>query len=61
MIGHLWLYQRKLPSSPHPKFKLGPPIQKLPKVFEIFPAPNYKTKKPPAPHQKNICGLGGIV
>ena len=59
MIGHLWLYQRKLPSSPLPKFKLGPPIQKLPKEFEIFPAPNYKTKKNPSSSPKKYLWVGG--
>ena len=64
MIGHLWLYQRKLPSSPLPKFKLGPPIQKLPKEFDIFPAPNYKTQKKPSSSPKKylcvcVCGGGG--
>ena len=32
-------------------------MEKIPKKFQIFPAPNYKArKKKISPHQKNICG-----
>ena len=47
------------------KGKLGSPIQKVPKKFKLFPAPNYKTHKHThthtiRSHEKNICGCGGV-
>ena len=38
----LW---KKMALPPISKRKLGPPTQKVPKKFEIFPVPSYKTWK----------------
>ena len=46
---------------PLPKMKLDCPIQKVPKKFEIFPAPSYKIQEKKTlapPPQRNICGWG---
>ena len=41
-------------------FILGPSIaQKLPKKFEIFPPPSYKTQKKKSP-QKKYLWVGGV-
>ena len=51
------------------KRKLGSPIQKVPKKFKLFPAPNYKRQKHThthththtiLPHEKNIGRCGGV-
>ena len=45
---------------PHfPKKEIGPPIQKVPKIFEIFPAPDYKTQKNKPLTKKNVW-VGGV-
>ena len=36
-------------------------MEKVPKKFQIFPAPNYKARKKKnkiSPHKKNIFGVG---
>ena len=60
MISHWWLYGRKWPSSPLPKRILVPPIQRVSKKFEIFPAPSYKLQKIFLAQQKNIFMGGGV-
>ena len=59
MIGHRWPYERKWPSPHLPKRKLGPPIQKVPKKFEVFPALLQGTKKTFSPHKKKYLWMGG--
>ena len=48
---------------PSPKKDISsPPIQKFPKKFEIFPAPNYKIQKFFfAPQKKYLCVGGGYM
>ena len=49
--------------APPPKEEIRTPfiIQKVPKKFEILPAPSYKThKKNLAPHTKKYLLVGGI-
>ena len=47
---------------PSPKKEIRTPqIKKVPKKFEIFPAPTYKIQKTNlASHKKSICGKGGV-
>ena len=64
LIGYWWLYGRKWPlAPPPPNEEIRTPfiIQKVPKKFEILPAPSYKThKKNLAPHTKKYLLVGGI-
>ena len=41
------------------KWNSVPPIQKLSKKFEIFPASSYKTQKNTSSPQKNYLWVGG--
>ena len=47
---------------PSPKKEIRTPqIKKVPKKFEIFPAPTYKIQKTNlASHKKSICGKGAV-
>ena len=46
--------------DPFSKRKLGPPIQEVPKKFEIFPASSFKAQKKLAPHKKIFVVRGGV-
>ena len=45
MIGHWWLHGRNWPSLLSQKAYQFSPIQKVPKKYEIFQAPNYNIRK----------------
>ena len=60
MIRHWWICGRKWSSPPLLKMKLGPPIQRLPKKFEIFPALSYKTRKRISPPLRKHLWVGGV-
>ena len=47
------------PSSSRKEIR-SPPIQKIPKKFEIFPVPSYKTRKKNSPPQKNYFRVGWV-
>ena len=45
--------------GPHVHFSMESIAQKLPKKFEIFPPPSYKTQKKKSP-QKKYLWVGGV-
>ena len=54
--------EKKWPSPPFRKRKLGPPNKESPHEFEIFSGASYKIrKKDLAPHKKKYLWVGGGV